>query len=368
MCCVPLERRCQLVRTLALASLVGMLTTRGLWLPAKMTGRTFPRTAFLPLPLASANWLQLADPLDSAVLTGQWMGLVGLLLLPALLARQLAHGTASEQRRAQVMLHNKTCSLSLLVAICYGIGCLSDASRAQTWMFQYALMLTALAVSPLCDGMAACRLVLGSCYLWSGLLKLNPEFFSTESSGHWMSDFIFITRPFTGDLRNWMPASMIKLCCLGAALGESTVFLLLLCSRTARGRRLGVMASVAMHTVILSSLVIQSWNCDVWPWNLAFMTLAYQLFWDTSSPADELGKGVADIEMDAKESIVKAALLPPSTAMQNAGMPSSRRLLLDILGRAAGCGPRRRPLLLLYAVLLGPLPALVRAGAEAEAF
>eukprot|EP01052_Picozoa_sp_SAG31_P061528 SAG31_NODE_20601_length_570_cov_0.522293_1_plen_41_part_10 len=41
-------------------------------------------------------------------------------------------------------------------------------------MYQYSLMLLALSVAPINDALAACRLVLGATYLWSGLLKLNP--------------------------------------------------------------------------------------------------------------------------------------------------------------------------------------------------
>ncbi len=227
--------------TLAVAMLCGLMLSPRLWL----TDRTYPQVpvwdALSPLP----------PPLD-------W------LLLGGVVAALGAIGVAPRPRLA----------LCVFVGIA-ALYSLWDQTRWQPWFYQYLFMFAVLAFGPAPDdeehaqaGLNACRLIVASIYVWSGLQKLNVN--------------------FAGDTFPWLLEPVLRLlpdswheqvtgCGWIAAFVECAIGFGLLVWPL---RLVAVVGALAMHALILFCLGPwgHAWNTIVWPWNLAMMVLVVVLF------------------------------------------------------------------------------------------
>lgn len=224
---------------LALALLCGFALSRRLWLPTPE--RFYPSVPvfdFLPTVAPTLGYVWL-------------VALVVLLALVAVRARPRAYAAA----------------FVALAALCV----LFDESRLQPWFYQYLFMMLALAAYSWRDEEAfeplrACALVVACVYFWSGVQKLNPQFFAEVLPS--------LAAPYLARL----PASFARLLTpLGVLipLAEICAGLMLL---TRRWRRAGVVVALATHAVVLLLFVPARRNNVVWPWNVAMAAFVLILF------------------------------------------------------------------------------------------
>jgi hypothetical protein len=146
---------------------------------------------------------------------------------------------------------------------------IGDLTRLQPWLYQGALCLGAFALCR--QPLDACRLVLAATYVWSGLTKLNPDFAPGVLA--------WLVPPAT----QLGPAALWSFG-IGVALLEAGTGMALL---VPRARRVGVVAAVATHAIVLAAVgpAGHDWNRVVWPWNLATCALVILLFWGEGEPA-----------------------------------------------------------------------------------
>lgn len=146
-----------------------------------------------------------------------------------------------------------------------------DQTRWQPWVYQYWLMLIALAcyswkpddVLGRRDALNICRLIMGCTYFYSGLQKMNTRFVSEGFP--WVLNTMHIHVPDLGYL-GWVAAGV-----------EVSIGLSLL---TRRFRKIGMMNGIIMHIFILFSFGPwgRDWNSVVWPWNIIMIALIVLLF------------------------------------------------------------------------------------------
>ena len=219
---------------LSLALLCGFALSRRLWVS---TGRLYPNVpAFDFLPAVAA-------PLDH-VLFG---ALVVLLTFVAV---------RKSPRRYAVAFVVLASALVLF-----------DESRLQPWFYQYLFLMLALAAhsreeidarTPL----RACALVVACVYFWSGVQKLNPQFFGEVAPS--------LVAPYLALL----PASFARLALLVPLIEICAgVFLL-----TRKLRRVGVVLAVVTHAVVLMLFVPFRRNDVIWPWNVAMAAFVIVIF------------------------------------------------------------------------------------------
>lgn len=154
---------------------------------------------------------------------------------------------------------------------------LFDQSRLQPWLYQYLMMLAAVAMY---DGLAwhdgerhpalnACRLMVVCIYIWSGLQKANADFM--------MRGFPSLIAPFTRSLPHSIAAIMDSAGYVVPFI-EIGIGIALL---TRRFRRYAIFAAAGMHVFTL--LAIGPFGLDfdsvVWPWNIAMIVFVAILFW-----------------------------------------------------------------------------------------
>jgi hypothetical protein len=224
---------------LSLALLCGFALSRRLWVS---TGRLYPNVpAFDFLPT-------VAPPLDY-VLFG---ALVVLLTLVVIQARP-----------------SRLCAVALVVLASALV--LFDESRLQPWFYQYLFLMLALAAhsweeidARTC--LRACGLVVACVYFWSGVQKLNPQFFGD------------VVPSLAGPYLARMPASFARLAVPLALLVPlieicAGVFLL-----TRRLRRVGVVLAVVTHAVVLMLFVPFRRNNVIWPWNVSMIAFVIVIF------------------------------------------------------------------------------------------
>lgn len=224
---------------LPLAVLCGFALSRRLWVYSP--GRLYPSVPvfdFLPTVAPTLGYV--------------WFGaLVVLLVLAAVRARARVYAAAF-----------------VALACAY---VLFDESRLQPWLYQYLFMMLALAAHSRRGGDAreplrACALVVACVYFWSGVQKLNPQFFAEVLPS--------LAAPYLARL----PASFARLLTpLGALvpLTEICAGLLLL---TRRWRRAGVVLALTTHAVVLLMFVPVRRNNVIWPWNVAMCAFVLILF------------------------------------------------------------------------------------------
>ncbi|HEV2762666.1 MAG TPA: hypothetical protein VGV38_06695, partial [Pyrinomonadaceae bacterium] len=235
------ERIALLGRALAAAFACGLLLSFKLW----VSTRQYPLSPALGLLPA------FAFPLDY-------------LSLAALLALLGASAFAARPRPFLLSL----LALSLLL-------CLQDQTRWQPWVYQYLFMLAALALH---DGRGAsdarrraavdaCRLVVAGVYFWSGLQKLNANFFGEI--------WPWVVGPYAQHLPG---AAGRGLSAAGILVPLAEVFVgvgLL----TRRLRTTAVVLALATHAAVLALFAPLGRNAVVWPWNVASGVFVFVLFW-----------------------------------------------------------------------------------------
>lgn len=223
---------------LALALLCGFALSRRLWFYSPRLYPSVPVFDFLPGVAPAASYV--------------WFGaLVVLLLLVAVRARPRAYAAA-------------------FVALA-SLHVLFDESRLQPWFYQYLFMMLALAAHTWRDEDAreplrACALVVACVYFWSGVQKLNPQFFAEVMPS--------LVAPYVERL----PALFARLLTpLGVLipLTEICAGLMLL---TRKWRRAGVVLALATHATVLLMFVPVRRNNVIWPWNVAMAAFVLILF------------------------------------------------------------------------------------------
>ena len=223
---------------LSLALLCGLALSRRLWVS---TGRLYPNVpAFDFLPT-------VAPPLDY-ILFG---ALVVMLTLVAIQSQP------------------RLCAVALVVLASALV--LFDESRLQPWFYQYLFLMLALAAYSREEidartSLRACGLVVACVYFWSGVQKLNPQFFDE------------VVPSLAGPYLARMPASFARLAVPLAALVPlieicAGVFLL-----TRRFRRVGVVLAVVTHAAVLMLFVPFRRNNIIWPWNVAMAAFVIVIF------------------------------------------------------------------------------------------
>jgi hypothetical protein len=238
------QKRMRLLKlVLSLALLCGFALSRRLWVS---TGRFYPNVPaldFLPT---------IRTPLDYA-LFGAFVVLVSLVTLRA------------RPRIEAVAL------VALGVALV-----VFDLSRLQPWVYQYLFLMLALAAykwreEDACATLRACGLVVACVYFWSGVQKLNPQFFAE------------VVPSLLGPYLARMPASFARLAtplALLIPLIEICAGVMLL---TRSLRRVGVVLAITTHAVVLLLFVPLRRNNVIWPWNVAMAALAFIIFWRDAS-------------------------------------------------------------------------------------
>jgi predicted DCC family thiol-disulfide oxidoreductase YuxK len=151
-----------------------------------------------------------------------------------------------------------------------------DQERLQPWVYQYSFMLAALGFfSWRFDDVVSrdltlniCRFTVASIYFWSGLQKVNPQFFH--------GDFMWMIAP----IAKFFPLQAWRLFYVFARITpfiEMGIGLGLLFTRT---RTAAITLALAMCAFVLWTLgpFGRNWDSIVWPWNIAMALLVVVLF------------------------------------------------------------------------------------------
>jgi len=149
-----------------------------------------------------------------------------------------------------------------------------DQSRLQPWFYEYVFLLLGVAfASP-----NACRLIVASTYIWSGIQKMNAGFIGDV--------FPWMLEPFLRHLPNSAQGMVHPLATL-APFVELGIGIALLGRKF---RVMGVPAAVAMHVFILFALSPwgQNYNYVVWPWNIAMAAIVVILFWKSNETVKQI--------------------------------------------------------------------------------
>jgi hypothetical protein len=153
--------------------------------------------------------------------------------------------------------------------------CLMDQTRWQPWVFQYSILLAAVALYSWDSAdligqtrtLNLARLIVAGTYIFSGLQKLNLNFIE--------NDFPWLVQPITKVL----PSATQFLHLFGMAVPFVQVaFGIGLLTR--RFRRASLITAVAMHLFILAMFgpAGLDWNNIVWPWTAAMAIFDILLF------------------------------------------------------------------------------------------
>jgi uncharacterized membrane protein YphA (DoxX/SURF4 family) len=158
-------------------------------------------------------------------------------------------------------------SLAVVLAVC-------DQSRLQPWFYEYFFLLLGVAFA----APNACRLIVASTYVWSGIQKMNAGFIHDA--------FPWMLEPFLRHLPQGAHA-MVHPLAMAAPFVELWIGIALLGRKF---RTAGIVAAVAMHVFILIALSPwgQNYNHVVWPWNIAMVAAVVILFWKSNEPAKQI--------------------------------------------------------------------------------
>lgn len=152
-------------------------------------------------------------------------------------------------------------SLAVALAVC-------DQSRLQPWFYEYFFLLLGVSfASP-----NACRLIVASAYIWSGIQKLNAGFIDDT--------FPSVLEPLLRHLPRHAQA-MVHPLSVAAPFVELWIGIALLGRKFRTG---GVVVAVAMHLFILMAFSPwgENYNHVVWPWNIAMAAAVVILFWKSN--------------------------------------------------------------------------------------
>ncbi|HSK99741.1 MAG TPA: hypothetical protein VK869_05340 [Rubrobacteraceae bacterium] len=236
------NRLAWLERAIVVSLVVGLLLSAKLW----VSTRAYPLVPLLgfvpPLPY----------PLDYLLFALFTASLIGILIFRERLAGALA-----------------VAGLALAVLLV-----LQDQGRLQPWFYQYSFMLGAVGLSRLAQfptesALNACRVIVASTYLWSGLQKAHVNF--ADSVYPWLIE------PLASYLPSWA-ASPLENGAYAVPVIEVAIGLGLLARPL---RLLAVVGAILMHAFILFTIGPwgHDWNLVVWPWNLAMVAFVLILFW-----------------------------------------------------------------------------------------
>lgn len=244
---LPSDQLATLRVALPLALLAGILLSPRLWLSSEGSSREFPVA-----PVAD-----LFPELGAAL---------GALVFAVIVAALVLTAIATRPRPFLALL---VVALVLMVLL--------DQTRLQPWVYQYLFMFGALALvagrkgGPGAEGaLRTSRLIVATTYIWSGAQKLNVTF--ADEIFPWFAEPFVDVLPFvsTADLPTWLG---ILAAVLELSLGAGLLW--------RRSRRPALAGLIAMHALILISLVSHNWNSVIWPWNVAMPVFLVVLFWRT---------------------------------------------------------------------------------------
>lgn len=151
--------------------------------------------------------------------------------------------------------------LSLLV---YGVFVLEDINRLQPYFYFYGFVFLILGVylaeKQHSDKIMALRLLLGACYFWSGIFKINAQFPSAMQLVFRRMDFNFIDA---------LPPQTYFL----IAFAEIFLGLLFLDLSIKRQIKWHFLLAISLHLAIILTLVLAKWNKTVIIWNFFMIFL-----------------------------------------------------------------------------------------------
>jgi hypothetical protein len=234
---------------------LGLLSTLVLTYPLWLTSaRTFPLVPLLP---AAGTF---STPLD-------WLALAALFL-----------------STCWFWLSPSSVPIVIFLADALLLG-LQDQNRLQSWLLSFALMMGAFLPhlrrgSRAWSALQTLRLLQGvtwATYFWSGLLKINPDYFTQ------------IVPSVLEELTAHAP--LIKIPMHGALLALpafEVVGALLLLFRPAR--HVAVVMLVATNIIALTAFgpLGLLWHRSGWPWLMALALITPRLFWNSSASAREI--------------------------------------------------------------------------------
>ena len=151
-----------------------------------------------------------------------------------------------------------------------------DQNRGQPWFYMYWVMLLLSLLRPT-TAIAACRCAISVAYIWSGIQKLNPNFFGGVPS--------FFVEPAV----NWhLPSAVITLLRWSVASAPFVEIAIGIALLIRPLRRVAIAAVVVLH---LGALVFlgplgRNYNFIIWPWNVAMIALVCALFAGRSQAND----------------------------------------------------------------------------------
>lgn len=235
------------------------LMTFGLWVPTGTFQRTLPNIPISPfIVLPSSIHMVLA--------------VTTLLLLPMTITIACLKSKSHVSNLVWIQL----ILFVLIVAI--------DVTRLQTWLYIYLMLLFVTnSCSPsifqtelrtkeheVFATLTGCRIIVASVWLYSGLLKFNPNYPK--------GDFSFIM-PWT----EYVPEQFLSLLAYASATGECALGLSLIVLIGLENNQLGMLmvvvglSAIGMHVFISIRLLMLSYEIAVIPWNLCF--ISYSTFY-----------------------------------------------------------------------------------------
>ena len=221
------------VRILALIStLVMMLYAPKLWITTKVFP-VIPLFDWLPIP---------TDPFDYI--------LAGIFFVSQLI----------------YIFYNKRW-LGWIVVLLYVFLAFVDQNRLQPYFYQSFLTILAIVIFPKNVGIKkvlyAVILIFFATYFWSGIQKVNGEFYI-----QWLSA---LEKHFS-----FLPQTFLEVFTYAVPWLEALMGVLLLFNIT---RKFGVFFIISMHTIIVFLLIYLGYGYNVIPWNLQNMLSVFILFW-----------------------------------------------------------------------------------------
>jgi predicted DCC family thiol-disulfide oxidoreductase YuxK/uncharacterized membrane protein YphA (DoxX/SURF4 family) len=168
----------------------------------------------------------------------------------------------------------------LLLSITLGLTVLLvlfDQSRLQPWVYQYTAMLGVLVLfawrraesQEISYALNVCRFIVASMYFYSGLQKLNIEFFTMV--------FPWVIEP----IAQVFPSALYPVFFSFGLLVPWIEMLIGIFLLMPRYRTVGVWGAFLMCAFVLITLGGHGWNVVVWPWNLTLLACVLLLFVNT---------------------------------------------------------------------------------------
>ncbi len=257
----PLRDDERFSRYWAIASILLILVTYRLWIPAQWTQTEYyPSIPFVAVP----HWLSLC---------------VSMLLVPVLGAASAVLVLVPRRARCQR-------AAWLGVAVALAMGFLTDQHRLQPWAYQTFLYAWMFVLLPASLRMNAFRILTISIYFYSSIGKFDYQFLHTVGQ-----EFLVAAAEFAHlDWSAWSDRNRLIMAA-GFPAAELSIAILLMIPRS---RPLGGCLAIAMHTGLIA--LLSPWGMHhssaVIVWNAILAGQAYWLFVRRPSPqADVLPVG-----------------------------------------------------------------------------